>query len=89
MSSRHRDFVAEVGKRGFQVVGFVLSCTAVRDFYTAPSSMSSSRTYEHFSKNLVHDVTFFCRSTAVKQCFFVHISLVFEARLKTIAASAT
>ena len=42
-----------------------------------------------FYQKSLHDVTFSSSSTTLKHCFFVHISLVFEARLKPIAASVT
>ena len=78
----------------FQDLFFLVLWPSV--FFTAPPSMSSTRTYEFFFLNLVYtyDVTFFSSSTAavkhtVRSIFFVHISLFFEARLKPIAASAT
>ena len=59
-------------------------------FLTAPPSMSSTRTYVHFSTN-IDDVTFFS-ITALQHyntVFFVHISLFFESRLKPITTSVT
>ena len=47
--------------------------------------------YEYFPK-YSYDVTFFfptLRQYNTQQCFFVHIALVFEARLKPNAASVT
>ena len=65
MSPRHRDFVADLWKCGSRLdLFFLVLWPSI--FFTAPPSMSSGRTYEHFSKNLVrciYEVTFFVYSS--------------------------
>ena len=65
-------------------------------FFTVPLSMRSPRAYEYCSKNLsgcnVFSSTVFRylkKKHSNEKVFFVHISSVFEARLKLIAASIT
>ena len=48
VSSRHRDFVAEVGKCSSRSLDLLFLVLWPSTFFTAPRSMSSSRTYEHF-----------------------------------------
>ena len=65
VSSRHRDFVAEgdfvaeVGKCGSRSLDLLFLVLWPSVFFTAPPSMSSTRTYEYFSKNLVRCNVFF------------------------------
>ena len=53
LSLQHRDFVAEVGKCGSRSLDLLFLVLWPSIFFTASPSMSSSRTYEHFSKTLV------------------------------------
>ena len=93
VSSRDRDFVAEVGKCGSRLLDSFFLSLWLSVFFTALPSMSSTRTYENFFFNLVRCNAFFWlySSTAVKHTvFFLSTSLFFfKARLKPIAASAT
>ena len=59
VSFRYRDFVAESLKMWFQVVGFALSGTVGTVFFSAPPSISSTRTYQYFSKILSRWNVFF------------------------------
>ena len=54
-------------KMWFQVVGFFIYVLWPSMFFTTPQSMSNTRTYEYFSKNLfTMYVAFFCSSTTLK-----------------------
>ena len=95
MSSRHRGFVAEVGKggsRSFDLFFLVLWLTI---FFTAHPSMSSTRTIRTTSifRKISYDAVrcnVFSSLTAVKHTVFFWLHFyVFEARLKPIAASST
>ena len=75
MSSRHRGFVAEVGKCGSRSLDLFVLVLWPSTFFTVPPSMSSSRAYEIRT----YDVTFFCGSTAAKHsvslCTYVVVFL--------------
>ena len=59
VSSRDRDFVAQVGKCGSKLLDLFFLVLRPSVFFTAPPSMSSTRTYEYFFKNLVRCNVFF------------------------------
>ena len=74
VSSRDRDFVAEVGKCGSRWLDLFFLVLWPSVFFTAPPSMSSTRTYEYLKKNS-YDVTFVSSSTAVKHRVFFGLHL--------------
>ena len=51
VSSRHRDFVAEVRKCGFRSLDLFVLVLWLHIFFTAPPSMSGTRTYEYLIKS--------------------------------------
>ena len=83
VSSRHRDFVAEVWKCESKSLDLFFLVQWPSIFFNAPPSMSSIHTYEYFSKIIVRCNVFFSSSTALKHmvffcplffCFLRHVS---------------
>ena len=92
VSSRDRDFVAEVGKCGSRLLDLFSLVLWPSVLLTAPPSINSTRMHEYLQrKSRIYDVTFFSSSTAVthRSVFLSTFLRIFEARLKAIAASAT
>ena len=86
--SEHRGFVAELWNDGSRSLDLFFLVLVVAKFF------SYSVHSNIFRKSLAMEPFLFLWSTALalehlkhKQCFFVHISLFFEARLKPIAAA--